>query len=131
MDCKKNYGQFARDMEDKDKNNTWRWMRKSDLKGRTEALICSVQKQLIRTNYTKYNINKTGKSPLCRICGTRNETISHVVSECGKLAKKEYKRIPIVVGALGTITATFDSILKALELRSEWTCSEISTDRNS
>ena len=27
------HGQFARDMEDKDKNNTWRWMRKSDLKG--------------------------------------------------------------------------------------------------
>ena len=24
--------------------------------------------------------------------GTRNETISHIVSECGKLAQKEYKR---------------------------------------
>ena len=24
--------------------------------------------------------------------GTRNETISHMVSECGKLAQKEYKR---------------------------------------
>ena len=27
---KRIYGQFARDMEDKDKNNIWRWMRKSD-----------------------------------------------------------------------------------------------------
>ena len=26
------------------------------------------------------------------MCGTRNETISHIVSECGKLAQKEYKR---------------------------------------
>ena len=25
--------QFTRDVEDKDKDNTWRWMRKSDLKG--------------------------------------------------------------------------------------------------
>ena len=34
--------QFAGDMEDKNKN-TWRWMRKSDLNGCTEALICSAQ----------------------------------------------------------------------------------------
>ena len=78
------HGQFARDMEDKDKNNTWRWMRKSDLKGCTLALICSAQEQSIRTNYNKCNIDKTGKSLLCRMCGTGNETISHIVSEGGK-----------------------------------------------
>ena len=33
--------QFARDMEDKDKSNTWRWMKKNFLKGGTEALIRS------------------------------------------------------------------------------------------
>ena len=33
--AKRMHGRFARDMEDKDKNNTWRWMRKSDLKGCT------------------------------------------------------------------------------------------------
>ena len=43
-------GEFARNMEDKDKNNTWGWMRKSDLKGCTEALICSAEEQFIRTN---------------------------------------------------------------------------------
>ena len=85
------HGQFARDMEDKDKNNTWRWMRKSDLKGCTEALICSPQAQSIRTNYIKYNIHKTAESPLYRMCGTRNE-ISHIVSACGKLGQKKYKR---------------------------------------
>ena len=80
-------------MEDKDKNNTWRWMRKSDMKGCTKTLICSAQEQSIRTNYIKYNIDKTiESSPLCRICGTRNETISHIVSECGKLAQNQYKR---------------------------------------
>ena len=85
------HGQFARDMEDKDKS-TWRCMRKSDLKGCTEVLICSAQEQSIRTNYIKYNIDKTAESSLCRMCGTRNETISHIVSECGKLDQKEYKR---------------------------------------
>ena len=34
----------------------------------------------------------TGELPLCRMCGTSNETISHIVSEWGKLAQKEYKR---------------------------------------
>ena len=58
------HGQFARDIEDKDKNNTWRWMRKSDFKGCTEALKCSAQEQSIRTNYMKYNIDKTAESPL-------------------------------------------------------------------
>ena len=67
-------------------------MRKSDLKGYTEVSICSAQEQSIRANYIKYNIDKTAESPLCRMCGTRNETISHMVSERGKLAQKEYKR---------------------------------------
>ena len=61
--AKRMHGQFARDMEDKDKSNTWKWMRKSDLKGCTEALICSAQKQSIRTNYIKYNIGKTAELP--------------------------------------------------------------------
>ena len=90
--AKRMHGQFARDVEDKDKNNVWRWMKKNDLKGGTKALICSAQRQSIQTNYIKYNTDKTAKSPLCRMCGIRNETISHIVSECGKLGQKEYKR---------------------------------------
>ena len=35
------HGQFARDMEDKHKNHTRRWMRKSNLEGCTDALICN------------------------------------------------------------------------------------------
>ena len=67
-------------------------MRKGNLKGCTEALTCSAQEKSIRTNYIKYKIDKTAELPLCRLCGTRNETISHIVSECGKLAQKDYKR---------------------------------------
>ena len=75
------HGQFARDMEDKDMNNTRRWMRKSDLKGCAEALICSTQEQSIQPNYIKYNIDKTVESPICRMCRTRIATISHIVSD--------------------------------------------------
>ena len=64
-------------MEGKDKANTWRWLQKSDLKGPTEALIFSAQEQALRTNYTKFKIDKTIDSPFCRMCGNKNETVSH------------------------------------------------------
>ena len=32
------------------------------------------------------------------MCGTRNETVSYIVSECGKPAQKEYKRMHDNVG---------------------------------
>ena len=28
---------------------------------------------------------------MCRLCGERYETVNHIISECGKLAQKEYK----------------------------------------
>ena len=37
--------------------------------------------------------HKIDKTALCRMCDKKSETISHIVSECGKLAQKEYKRI--------------------------------------
>ena len=27
----------------------------------------------------------------CRLCGDRDETMNHMISECSKLAQKEYK----------------------------------------
>ena len=62
MDCKKNAQTIVRDMEDKDKNNIWRWIRKSYLKGCIEALIFSPQEQSLRTNYIKHNIDKIAES---------------------------------------------------------------------
>ena len=53
------YGQFFREMpETFDKDKTWEWSRKSDLKVETEALIFEAQEQAQRTNYVKFNIDK-------------------------------------------------------------------------
>ena len=90
---KRIYGHFVRKMpETTDEKETWNWLRNADLKIETEALLCSVQEQTIQTNYVKHKIDKTAQSPLCRMCDKKSETISHIVSECGKLAQKEYKR---------------------------------------
>ena len=48
-------------------NNSQRNRRQGqNLKGCTEALICSAQEQALRTNYVKFHIDKTGESTLCR-----------------------------------------------------------------
>ena len=42
------HGQFLREMgEAVDKRETWRWLRKVDLKVETEALICAAQEQAL------------------------------------------------------------------------------------
>ena len=65
---------------------------KGDLKGCTEALICSAQEQVLRTNYVKFHIDKSVDSPLCRMCGQKGESFYYLISECGDLAQCEYKR---------------------------------------
>ena len=75
-----------------DKNRTWQWLSKKDLKVGTEALHCAAQEQAIRTNYVKYLIGRTSESPLCRLCRKRGESVQDLVSGCEKLAQKEYKR---------------------------------------
>ena len=79
-------------LENVDKDRTWQWLSKSDLKIGKKALLCAAQEQAIGTNYVKHHIDKTSESPLCRLCGKKDESMQHLVSGCEKLAQKEYKR---------------------------------------
>ena len=45
----------------------------------------------MRTNHIKARIDKTQQNCKCRLCGNRDETINYIISECSKLAQKEYK----------------------------------------
>ena len=49
-------------------------------------------KPSIRTNYVRYHIDKTVESPLCRLCGEKDESVNHIVCEYKKLAQREYKQ---------------------------------------
>ena len=51
----------------------------------------AAQDQALRTNWVTVMIDKRQGSVMCRMCGERDETISHIVSECKKLAQNEYK----------------------------------------
>ena len=51
----------------------------------------AAQNSAIRTNHIKAGIDKTEQNSKCKLCGDRDETINHIISECSKLAQKEYK----------------------------------------
>ena len=52
----------------------------------------AAQEQVIRTNSIKAYIDKSQEQRKCRMCGERDETVNHLVSECSKRAQREYKR---------------------------------------
>ena len=75
-------GKYTIEMCDSiDKDKTCGWLKNGGLKGCTESLIRAVQDQALRTNCAKYHIDNTAESPLCRLCGEKGETVSHIVSE--------------------------------------------------
>ena len=92
---KRLHGQFLRDIEEVVDEKTWNWMRNGHLKRETELLIIAAQDQAIRTNAIKAKIDKTRDDSMCRMCSTKDETITHIIhiiTECPKLAQKENER---------------------------------------
>ena len=72
-------------------DKTWKWLRKGNFKRETESLLIAAQNNAIRTNHIKARIDKTQHNSKCKLCGDRDETTNHIISECNKLAQKEYK----------------------------------------
>ena len=72
-------------------DKTWIWLRKGNFNRETESLPMAAQNSTIRTNHIKARIDKTQQNSKCRLCSDRDETFNHIISECSKLAQKEYK----------------------------------------
>ena len=85
------YGCFKRLINNISRDKTWTWLRKGNFKRETESLLTAAQNNTIRTNHMKARIDKTQQNSKCRLCGERVETLNHIISECSKLAQKEYK----------------------------------------
>ena len=85
------YGRFKRLINTISHEKTWTWLRKGNLKRETEFLLLAAQNKTVRTNHIKARIDKTQQNSNCWLCGDRDETINHIISECSKSAQKEYK----------------------------------------
>ena len=48
---------------------------------------------MLRTNAIKARTDRSQTDSGCRVCKKVDETVNHLVSECGKLAQQEYKRM--------------------------------------
>jgi len=95
---KKMYGQFVRKMKEEIcESNSLSWVKSLNLKSSTTALIFSAQEQLLRTNYTKFYMDRTSESPLCRFFSITGESISHLYSQCSKLAQNNTRKGMIVL----------------------------------
>ena len=92
------YGRFKRLLNNISHQKNWTLLRKGNHKRETESLLIAAQDNAIRTNHIKARIDKTQQNSKCRLCGDRDETIIHIISECSKLARKEYKAKHDLVG---------------------------------
>ena len=77
-------------------DKTWARLRKGNFKRETKTRKGNfkretAQNNAVRTNHIKARTDKTQFNSKCRLCGDRDETINHIISECSKLAQKEYK----------------------------------------
>ena len=85
------YGRFKRLINDITHEKTWTWIKKGNFKRETESLLIAAQKNAMRSNQIKARIDKTQQNSKCRLNSDRDETMNHIISECSKLAQKEYK----------------------------------------
>ena len=91
MGEKQLYGRFKRLINNISYQNTWTWLWKGNLRRETENFLIAEQDNAIRTNHIKARIDKTQQNSKCRLCNDSDKTINHIISECSKLAQKEYK----------------------------------------
>lgn len=71
---------------------SWRWLETGWMKRETEGLLMAAQDQALPTRSHKVKIMKEPGTSLCRMCGAREETVMHILSECEKLAQSEYRK---------------------------------------
>ena len=66
----------------------------------TESLLIAAK---YSSCYIKAIIDKTQQNSKCRLCGDKNETINHIISEFSKLVQKEFKTRHDWVGERDTL----------------------------
>ena len=73
----------------------------------------------IKINYIRAKINNTQQNCKCRLCGDRDDTVNHIISECSKLAQKKYKSRHDWVGKV-----IYGELCKRLEFdhANRWIC---------
>ena len=70
----------------------WTELRMGKLNKETESHLIAAENNTIRTNHIKARTDKTQQNSRCRLCGDRDESINHILSECSKLDTTGWER---------------------------------------
>ena len=76
------HGRYFVATDDVRGSKSWEWLRRSGLRKEAEGMIMAAQEQALRTRNIRKVIDKGKISGICRMCGEREETVAHIVSEC-------------------------------------------------
>ena len=87
------HGQFQKATKKVKGNKSWDWLKKGYLKKETEGTIIAAQDQALCTRNMRKTVYGENVDSTCRVCGSADETVAHIVVECQKLAQKEYKQV--------------------------------------
>ena len=72
------------------KKGSLAWLGKSHMSPQSESFILAAQELALFTHWHERHILKNRESDTCRVCMSKPETTSHILSGCDSLAKKEY-----------------------------------------
>ena len=86
------HSRYLQDIKDKTDNDiTWNWLKKGELKKKTEGFLIAAQDQALRTNSIKAKIDKVTEDSKCRLFKEKGEAIDPLISSCSKIAQIDYK----------------------------------------
>ena len=86
------HGKFFREVAKDATPDCYEWVLKGRVNKTTEAFIFAAQEQALSTNWLRSRIIGDGGNPLCRKCGKKVETVTHLVSSCGALSQYHYRK---------------------------------------
>ena len=68
-------------------------MKKGYLKKEMERTIVAAQDQALCSRNFRNMVYGVNVQSICCVCGAADETVAHIISECSKIAQKEYKQV--------------------------------------
>ena len=63
------------------------------MREKTESTIVAAQEQALYTRNLRNAVYGENVESICRVCSAADEAVAYIVSECSKLAQKEYKQV--------------------------------------
>ena len=86
------HGKFFREIAKDATADMYEWVTRGRVNKTTEAFIFAAQEHALPTNWLKARISGEGGNPMCRKCGLKVETVTHLVSSCSSLSQYHYRK---------------------------------------